>query len=145
VTRSTRSTLTNRPDRPPAYDATLTDEQLAVLRGMLEQQRAFRVDQLAQLHRPGTPGPLGSANQEVVASLTAGARAALHDVQKALWRLDEGTYGACTRCGEPLGLERLEILPQAGLCMPCQRNADDDTEPARPGRVGGRDRSRSSS
>jgi DnaK suppressor protein len=138
----TRSTLPSRPDRPPADNGALTSYQLAVLRGMLEQQRAFRVEQLAQLHRPGNPGPLGSTNHEVFASLAAGARAALRDVQKALWRMDEGAYGQCITCGEPLDLKRLEILPQAALCMPCQRKADNDTDSAAPGRVGGRDRSR---
>jgi DnaK suppressor protein len=105
------------PGRPGALPA----GQLEVLRGMLEEQREFRLDQLAQLHLPGPHGPLSSTDPEIFRSLAAGARAALRDVQGALWRMDEGSYGTCIRCHQPIGIERLEILPQTALCMACQR------------------------
>lgn len=102
----------------------LTDDQLESLRAMLTEQRSFRIDQLAQLHVPGPHGPLSSTIPEIFGELAAGARAALHDVQAALWRLEDGVYGRCTGCNGPVGLERLEILPQSALCLPCQREAD---------------------
>jgi RNA polymerase-binding transcription factor len=98
-----------------------SDQHLAVLRSMLEEQRTFRLEQLAQLHLPTPAGPLSSTDPEIFRSLAAGARAALRDVQGALWRMDEGSYGTCIRCREPIGIERLEILPQTALCMACQR------------------------
>lgn len=114
-----------RPFRPADYRrARPSEAQEAVLRGMLEQQRRFRLEQLTQLHRPGAPGPLGTADREIRTSLARGARAALHDVQSALWRMDEGRYGLCTDCEQPVGVERLEILPQVALCMSCQRATD---------------------
>jgi DnaK suppressor protein len=103
---------------PPAP---LSNDQLAVLRSMLDQQREFRLDQLTQLHLPGPHGPLSSTDPEIFRSLVAGARAALRDVQSALWRMDEGRYGRCVSCQEWIELERLEILPQTALCMTCQR------------------------
>ena len=115
MTRTTRSTLAARGEP-------LSGDQLAVLRSMLEEQRSFRIDQLAQLHLPGPHGPLSSTDPEVFGSLAAGARSALRDVQDALWRIDEGRYGLCTRCGDTIGLERLEILPAARYCLPCQRD-----------------------
>jgi DnaK suppressor protein len=108
---------------PAPRDVPLSGDQLAVLRSMLEQQRAFRVDQLAQLHRPAPDSPLGTSDPEIFRSLVAGARSALRDVQAALWRMDEGRYGLCVRCGDAIGLERLEILPQTALCVVCQRDA----------------------
>ncbi|MDT4926830.1 MAG: DnaK suppressor protein [Pseudonocardiales bacterium] len=114
MTRTTRSTLAARGEP-------LSDNQLAVLRSMLEEQRSFRIDQLAQLHLPGPHGPLSSTDPEIFSSLAAGARSALRDVQSALWRMDEGRYGVCTTCGDTIGLERLEILPATRLCLPCQR------------------------
>ncbi len=113
----TSSTLTNRM-------AALSADQLTQLRAMLEEQRDFRLEQLAQLHRPGPHGPLSSTNPEIFRSLAAGARAALGDVQSALWRMDDGHYGTCVACGEPLETARLEILPQVARCMPCQRQHD---------------------
>ncbi len=94
------------------------DEQPA-LRGMLMEQREFRIEQLAQLHHLGADAPLSSADPEVYRSLEAGARAALRDVQAALWRMDEGTYGRCTQCGGQVEAVRLEILPQTTRCLPC--------------------------
>lgn len=41
----------------------------------------------------------------------------LADVERALAKLDEGTYGTCDVCGEPIGDERLEAIPWATLCV----------------------------
>ena len=45
----------------------------------------------------------------------------LIDVNKALERIEEGSYGICTNCGQPIQAERLEALPEAELCIDCQR------------------------
>lgn len=45
----------------------------------------------------------------------------LLDVNRALDRIEEGTYGICTNCGQPIQAERLEALPWAELCIDCQR------------------------
>jgi DnaK suppressor protein len=103
---------------PAARGAQLTQPQIAVLRGMLEQQRRFRLDQLDQLHRSGPPS---DADREISESLVAGARAALRDVVDALQRMEDGRYGVCRRCGTSLSVERLEVVPQVSLCMACQR------------------------
>lgn len=44
----------------------------------------------------------------------------LRDVEAALLRLREGTYGRCVRCGEPIPYARLEAFPTAKRCQPCQ-------------------------
>lgn len=54
------------------------------------------------------------------ARLDAMTRAALADVESALLRVEMGTYGACTECGEPIPEERLELLPATALCIRCQ-------------------------
>ena len=54
------------------------------------------------------------------ARLDAMARAALADVEAALRRVELGTYGTCTECGEPIPEERLELLPATALCIRCQ-------------------------
>jgi len=102
----------------------LTPEELAMLRGMLEQQRTFRLDQLTQLDRITPPGPLSSDDPDVARSLANGARAALRDVQLALWRMEDGNYGLCTDCGKQLEKQRLEILPQLATCLACRRRGD---------------------
>lgn len=108
---------------PSTIPRPLSPDQLAALRTMLEQQRDFRLEQLAALRRPGAQGPLASPDPEIYDSLVSGARAALHDVQGALWRMAQGRYGWCTACGEPVEPHRLEVLPQTAKCLACQRDA----------------------
>lgn len=45
--------------------------------------------------------------------------AKLRDVERALAKLDDGSYGTCDACGEPIGRERLEAIPRAVLCVRC--------------------------
>jgi RNA polymerase-binding protein DksA len=45
----------------------------------------------------------------------------LEDIDAALARIDDGTYGICTNCGKPIGEDRLEALPWASLCIDCAR------------------------
>ena len=42
------------------------------------------------------------------------------EVQAALQRLDNGTFGDCSDCGEPIFLQRLQVQPAAQRCAPCQ-------------------------
>lgn len=48
----------------------------------------------------------------------------LAEVRNALARLDAGTYGFCSRCGDPIGEPRLAALPTARLCLACQSAAE---------------------
>ena len=49
----------------------------------------------------------------------------LIQVEDALQRLEEGTYGNCTRCGGEIDHGRLHVLPQAELCIDCQKDEED--------------------
>ena len=44
-------------------------------------------------------------------------------VKRALARIEDGSYGICVRCGEPIGAARLEARPEAALCIDCARQA----------------------
>jgi DnaK suppressor protein len=54
-------------------------------------------------------------------SLEDNAENLLAHIDAALTRLDEGTYGRCERCGQPIAEERLEALPYATRCIECKR------------------------
>lgn len=41
-------------------------------------------------------------------------------VNKAIDKIAKGTYGQCEKCGKDIPLERLDIFPEAGLCVDCQ-------------------------
>jgi DnaK suppressor protein len=44
----------------------------------------------------------------------------LREVQGALHRLESGTYGTCMECEEPISAKRLDAIPWARYCVPCQ-------------------------
>ena len=48
----------------------------------------------------------------------------LADIDGALKRIDDGTYGTCTNCGKQIASERLEARPWATLCIDCQRQRE---------------------
>jgi DnaK suppressor protein len=54
-------------------------------------------------------------------SVVRALRSNLRDVDRALAKMDAGTYGACERCGQAIAPERLEALPWALLCMDCKQ------------------------
>ncbi len=48
----------------------------------------------------------------------------LRNIRAALARMDEGTYGICVRCEEPISPKRLEAVPWTPFCIKCQEAAD---------------------
>ena len=74
----------------------------------------------------GWDGHLGDAatethDREVDYGLEENADQVLGEIDAALKRIDEGTYGTCEVCGKPIGEERLEALPWADLCIDCAK------------------------
>lgn len=45
------------------------------------------------------------------------------DIEQALVKIDEGTYGKCESCGKEIPAERLEAVPAATLCVDCKQKA----------------------
>lgn len=60
-------------------------------------------------------------DRELDEGLEEGAQHTLDEVEAALLRIDEGSYGVCEVCGEPIGAERLSAIPWARLCIDDQR------------------------
>ncbi|HZD65970.1 MAG TPA: TraR/DksA C4-type zinc finger protein [Acidimicrobiales bacterium] len=50
----------------------------------------------------------------------------LADVEHALERLDQGSYGTCEACGQPIDEARLEVVPATRLCLTDQEAAEDE-------------------
>jgi DnaK suppressor protein len=106
-----------------------------ILRSRLGQQRKRLTEELEQIgadnriadeHREGA---LFSKRGEAAAE-TADMRKrlaikrqlseSLAEVEHSLHKLDDGTYGLCDNCGQPINRARIEALPQANLCLNCK-------------------------
>jgi RNA polymerase-binding transcription factor DksA len=74
-------------------------------------------------------GPSGYTPEEVIPEavpVDAVARE-IAEVEAARGRIAQGSYGTCSSCGGPLGLQRLRAIPEARFCLGCSghRPADD--------------------
>jgi RNA polymerase-binding transcription factor DksA len=105
-----------------------SNEQLLVVLQRERQRLKMAIVQHPVLER--TPAGYGNHaaddatdvfDQAANVALLSGLRRNLEEVDAALHRFEHGTYGRCERCGERIEWARLEALPQAALCMPCQR------------------------
>ena len=63
-------------------------------------------------------------DRELDEGLGEGAQQTLDQIDRALAKLDAGTFGTCERCGKAIGEERLRARPWATLCIDDQRLAD---------------------
>jgi RNA polymerase-binding transcription factor DksA len=103
--------------------------QLAAARATLEATRRRLTDDLSE--PPETPSQMTYGSQAAAASEVFAQQRdlALRDksgkglelVDAAIERLDAGTFGSCLRCGTTIPDERLEVLPWAAFCVPCQQ------------------------
>ena len=106
----------------------LSESTLSDLRASLEQERS---DLRARLSEMGLLSGGESFDQNFadssqvtaergeVEALAGSLRESLNDVEAALVKLDNGTYGTCEGCGQPIDPARLEAKPAARLCMEC--------------------------
>lgn len=94
--------------------------KLPLIRAQLEQERWFRLEQLAAL--AGELAKVGgdSARLEVTGKVRSAALCALAEIKDAIARLDDGTYGTCQMCCTAVESERLEAVPSTRLCWQCQ-------------------------
>jgi DnaK suppressor protein len=72
--------------------------------------------------RQGDMADQASGNNEVHIQLKLKQTDAkiLRNIEEALWRLENGTYGICRECNEPIAPARLNAIPWARLCITCK-------------------------
>ncbi|MCC6944682.1 MAG: TraR/DksA C4-type zinc finger protein [Thermomicrobiales bacterium] len=66
--------------------------------------------------------------QERIGTIESNFREQIAQIDQAIERMDEGTYGACQRCGQPINEERLEALPYTAFCIDCQKFLENQAE-----------------
>ena len=105
------------------------------LRSRLESEQEHLLEELKQLEANVRPAevrregsPFGKREEEATESLELEKRLALEkqvrdllaEVEHALRKFKEGTYGLCDSCGQSIAPDRLDALPQASLCVACK-------------------------
>jgi len=105
------------------HDSTKYKPQLIELR----QDLTRRVDAISKdLHHEETEIEKDFAeqatqleNDEVLNSLNDEAKVTVMQIDKALLRMNDGTFGLCTECGVEINAQRLDVVPYAEFCIEC--------------------------
>jgi DnaK suppressor protein len=62
--------------------------------------------------------------EQLVAGLSTDFSNRIAQIDAALQRIEDGTYGTCVSCGRPIGEERLDARPDADRCIDCETRAE---------------------
>jgi DnaK suppressor protein len=103
---------------------------LAARRGELRDEYEATLSEIAELQRDRLTDSAGddqadtgtkTFEREQEISLANSILDRINQVERALDRLDDGSYGWCERCGNPIPVERLAAFPSATLCVTCKQ------------------------
>jgi DnaK suppressor protein len=100
----------------------LTEQRAQLRREIAEQGADPDSDEVSFVDDSGFSDRSHSTQERSrLISVVGSLRANLSEVERALERIDEGTYGTCERCGKPIDPARLEARPWALLCIDCKQ------------------------
>ncbi len=83
-------------------------------------------DETQEIKSDNHPGDVATIthDREIDYTLEENEERVLAAIDTALKRLDDGTFGICRSCGQPIGVERLEALPHTTQCIDCKRKEE---------------------
>jgi RNA polymerase-binding protein DksA len=110
----------------------LEDERtrvVAAIENLQTQHPGTMEDETGEVNASGADNhPADAAtvtyDRELDQGLEESAEDVLVKIDAALKKIEDGTYGTCESCGEPIGEERLEAMPWATLCIDCKRREE---------------------
>jgi DnaK suppressor protein len=107
------------------------NKTLAARRAELRKRLGADLAELGSQKYSAATGDLADAafdhtGEELSSQLAELEARELNQVERALARLKQGTYGMCEVCGCKIPVERLNVLPYSTLCIKCQREAESD-------------------
>lgn len=98
---------------------TRLEEQLAELRG---RQARVETDLAEPLNADFSEQAVEMEDDAALEGQAALIDRQIASVSRALERIERGTYGECVRCGAAIATARLEVRPEAALCIECARS-----------------------
>ncbi len=135
--RNTSKTPSRRTRRAPQAASELTDREIAELRRRLIEKRRELLGHITDISSAVSRAMEGSRENselpeqaidtehiELNAGLYGSQRAELREVEEALGRIEDGTYGICLATGKPITLTRLRARPWAKYCIEYARKLE---------------------
>ena len=112
-----RSLLLEERERVQKAIASLRDDHPGSLDEEVEEIAATSDNHLAET-------ATATLDREIDYTLEENSGQVLTEIDAALQRIEDGTYGTCTNCGQEIPSERLEAYPWASLCIDCKRQSE---------------------
>ena len=83
-------------------------------------------DETQEIPSDNHPGDVATItfDREIDYTLEENEERLLAEIDSALQRIDNGTFGVCQACGNPIGAERLEAVPYTTQCIDCKRREE---------------------
>jgi DnaK suppressor protein len=88
--------------------------------GQVQAAEAYTRERDAEATQDPADMAANAYTKELLVSMSANDRQLLESIDAALERIEEGKYGKCVNCGQPIQEKRLEAVPWARLCLRCQ-------------------------
>ena len=118
-----------------SHSKALNKKELKRFQEMLEEKRKVVVERARQMLSEGMvldandlPDEMDLASSEYIQSfefrLRGREKSLLSKLDLALKKIDEGTFGICEVCDEPIGKKRLEARPETSLCIKCKEDQE---------------------
>ncbi len=107
----------------------MSSEDLEKFRSLLEKEKGWLEEKLKKLSHVDFGDDVDSGEEESdeveelatnIASMNV-LRDRLRGIEKALKKIDDGTYGACEKCGGKISLKILGVNPDSKLCKNCKK------------------------
>lgn len=105
---------------------TLSSRRDEILKKLRSDMDAMRNDKGHDTTGDSADAAFEAGSEEMASQLAELDARELSQIERALLRLRQGTYGTCEMCTEKIGLGRLNALPYSTLCIKCQRELEED-------------------
>ena len=120
----------------------LNKDQIKQLRQLLITERAKLAEEIKSIARDASTSPRDASgdlsaytvhmadmaadtyDRELSMNIASSEQQMLYEIDDALKRLDDGSYGVCQQCNQPIAMSRLKAVPSASLCIECQRSKE---------------------
>jgi len=118
---------------------TLSKEQVKQLRQLLITERAKLAGEIKAIAQETAKSPRDASGdlsaytvhmadmaadtyeRELSMNIVSSEQELLYQIDDALKRLDDGSFGVCQQCNQPVSMSRLKAVPYASMCISCQR------------------------
>ena len=124
----------------------LSRDQVKQLRQLLITERIKLVEEIRSIAKDASTSPREASGdlsaytvhmadmaadtyeRELSMNIASSEQQILYQIDEALKRLDDGSFGLCQQCNQPIAMSRLKAVPYASLCIECQRAKEQKTK-----------------